>query len=216
MTIHSHCESFEGLYSDVGEGGVAVNCEKTQLFLSTMYLIKRSKSEKGLANISYHTYGWKDGRTNKALYLYFPSEYNYIFFSSYNCFIMNLYILHWQINNFIQRFAAAGERWIATCTLASWLFCHCNFFSFYVYASHLYSCNATPSLTPFFLFKLTVEFCRAFPKNGYAYKQGFGSGSGVFSLDPGSSPVSAPGSRSKKKSAERAIKVIYQKKTLKI
>ena len=30
VTVHSHCvESFEGIsYSDVGEGGVAVNCEK--------------------------------------------------------------------------------------------------------------------------------------------------------------------------------------------
>ena len=25
-------------YSDVGEGGVAVNCEKTQFFLNTMYI----------------------------------------------------------------------------------------------------------------------------------------------------------------------------------
>ena len=36
MTGHSHCvecvESFEGLlYSDVGEGGVAVNCEKNTI-----------------------------------------------------------------------------------------------------------------------------------------------------------------------------------------
>ena len=31
VTVHTHCvESFEGLFnSDVGEGGVAVNCEKT-------------------------------------------------------------------------------------------------------------------------------------------------------------------------------------------
>ena len=30
MTIHSHCvESFKVSYSDVGEGGVAVNCKKT-------------------------------------------------------------------------------------------------------------------------------------------------------------------------------------------
>ena len=29
VTVHSHCvESFEKTYSDVGEGGVAVNCEK--------------------------------------------------------------------------------------------------------------------------------------------------------------------------------------------
>ena len=37
VTVHSHCvESFEGLYSDVGEGGIAVNCEKTQFFLNTL------------------------------------------------------------------------------------------------------------------------------------------------------------------------------------
>ena len=30
VTVHSHCvENFEGLHSDVGEGGVAVNCKKT-------------------------------------------------------------------------------------------------------------------------------------------------------------------------------------------
>ena len=33
VTVHSHCiESFEGLYSDVGEGGVTVNCEKNTIF----------------------------------------------------------------------------------------------------------------------------------------------------------------------------------------
>ena len=38
--MHSHCvDSFEGLYGDVDEGGVAVNCEKTQIFLNTLYLI---------------------------------------------------------------------------------------------------------------------------------------------------------------------------------
>ena len=38
VTVHSHCvESFEGIFSDVGEGGVAVNCEKTQFFLITLY-----------------------------------------------------------------------------------------------------------------------------------------------------------------------------------
>ena len=35
--LHSHCvESFDGLYSDVAEGGVAGNFEKTQFFLNTL------------------------------------------------------------------------------------------------------------------------------------------------------------------------------------
>ena len=40
VTVHSHCvESFEGpLQQYVGEGGVAVNCEKTQFFLNTLYV----------------------------------------------------------------------------------------------------------------------------------------------------------------------------------
>ena len=40
VTVHSYCvESFEGLLHSVAvEGGVAVNCEKTQLFLNTLYL----------------------------------------------------------------------------------------------------------------------------------------------------------------------------------
>ena len=33
VTVYSHC-----VESDVGEGGVAVNCEKTQFFLNTLYL----------------------------------------------------------------------------------------------------------------------------------------------------------------------------------
>ena len=39
-TVHSHCvKNFEGLLQRyVGEGGVAVNCEKTQFFLNTLYL----------------------------------------------------------------------------------------------------------------------------------------------------------------------------------
>ena len=39
VTVHSHCvESFEGLLQRyVDEGGVAVNCEKTQFFLNTLY-----------------------------------------------------------------------------------------------------------------------------------------------------------------------------------
>ena len=33
VTVHSHCvENFEGLHSDVGEGGVAVNCKKNTIF----------------------------------------------------------------------------------------------------------------------------------------------------------------------------------------
>ena len=31
-------------YSDVGEGGVAVNCEKTQFFLNTLYIYNTSYS----------------------------------------------------------------------------------------------------------------------------------------------------------------------------
>ena len=31
-------------YNDVGEGGVAVNCEKTQFFLNTLYLSKMKDS----------------------------------------------------------------------------------------------------------------------------------------------------------------------------
>ena len=34
-------ESFEGSCSDVGEGGVAVHCEKTQFFLNTLYLLTK-------------------------------------------------------------------------------------------------------------------------------------------------------------------------------
>ena len=40
VTVHSHCvEGFEGLYSDVGKGGVAVNCEKTQFFMNILYIL---------------------------------------------------------------------------------------------------------------------------------------------------------------------------------
>ena len=36
--IRSHCvESYEGLLQRWSEGGVAVNCEKTQFFLNTLY-----------------------------------------------------------------------------------------------------------------------------------------------------------------------------------
>ena len=39
VTVHSHClESFEVSYSDVGEGGVAVNCKK-HFFLNTLYML---------------------------------------------------------------------------------------------------------------------------------------------------------------------------------
>ena len=39
VTVYSHCvEGFEGLYSDVGEGGV-VNCEKTQFFMNILYIL---------------------------------------------------------------------------------------------------------------------------------------------------------------------------------
>ena len=39
VTVLSHCvECFEGLlYSDVGEGGITVNCEKTHFFLNIMF-----------------------------------------------------------------------------------------------------------------------------------------------------------------------------------
>ena len=39
VTVLSHCvERLKFSYSDVGEGGVPVNCEKTQYFLNTLYL----------------------------------------------------------------------------------------------------------------------------------------------------------------------------------
>ena len=39
VTVHSQCvESLKVSYSDAGEGGVAVNCEKPQFFLNTLYL----------------------------------------------------------------------------------------------------------------------------------------------------------------------------------
>ena len=43
VALHSRCvESFEGLLQQyVGEGGVAVNCEKTQFFLNTLYMYPR-------------------------------------------------------------------------------------------------------------------------------------------------------------------------------
>ena len=43
-TVHSHCiENFEGLLQlYVVEGGVAMNCEKTQFFLNTLYLLPPS------------------------------------------------------------------------------------------------------------------------------------------------------------------------------
>ena len=49
VTVHSHCvESFEGLLLRCRrEGGVAVNCEKTQFFLNTLY---------------YRTRGFKKGK----------------------------------------------------------------------------------------------------------------------------------------------------------
>ena len=37
-------------YSDVGEGGVAVNCEKTQFFLNTLYL---HREDNGCRDESY-------------------------------------------------------------------------------------------------------------------------------------------------------------------
>ena len=42
VTVHSHCveRALQVSYSDVGEGGVAVNCEKTQFFLNTLYVIQ--------------------------------------------------------------------------------------------------------------------------------------------------------------------------------
>ena len=51
-TVHSHCvESFEGLLKrNAGEGGVAVNCEKTQFFLNTLYLSLRFKHYAKLQN----------------------------------------------------------------------------------------------------------------------------------------------------------------------
>ena len=36
-------------YSDVGEGGVAVNCEKTQLFLNTLYIVEYEKGRREFA-----------------------------------------------------------------------------------------------------------------------------------------------------------------------
>ena len=41
VTVHSHCvRALQVSYRDVGEGGrVAVNCEKTQFFLNTLYII---------------------------------------------------------------------------------------------------------------------------------------------------------------------------------
>ena len=41
IEVTVHCIALSALkvsYSDVGEGGVAVNCEKSQLFLNTMYV----------------------------------------------------------------------------------------------------------------------------------------------------------------------------------
>ena len=50
--VHSHCvESFAGLLSDVGEGGVVVNCKKAQLFLNTLYHLL--KCDNGIRNIQY-------------------------------------------------------------------------------------------------------------------------------------------------------------------
>ena len=39
VTVHSHCveNTLKVSYSDVGEGGVAVNSAKTQFFLNTLY-----------------------------------------------------------------------------------------------------------------------------------------------------------------------------------
>ena len=46
VTVHSHCvESIENLLQDVGEGGVAVNCKKTQFFLNTLYIIYHDSAD---------------------------------------------------------------------------------------------------------------------------------------------------------------------------
>ena len=39
VAVHSHCvRALKVSYSDVGKGGVAENCEKTQFFLITLYI----------------------------------------------------------------------------------------------------------------------------------------------------------------------------------
>ena len=59
MTVHSHgVESFEGLlYSDLGEGGVAVNCKKTQFLLKFKSPRFKSLIKKSLFNILI-VYSW--------------------------------------------------------------------------------------------------------------------------------------------------------------
>ena len=43
VAVHSHCvRALKVSYSDVGKGGVAENCEKTQFFLNTLYLLTLS------------------------------------------------------------------------------------------------------------------------------------------------------------------------------
>ena len=75
VTVHSHCvESSEVSYTDVGEGGVAVNCEKTHFFLNNFFQIY--------------------------LYLSFLSIYLYIDFLSFFLFIyLPLYVFIYLIIN---------------------------------------------------------------------------------------------------------------------
>ena len=40
MTVHIALRALKVSYSDVGEGGVGVNCEKNQFFLNTLYLME--------------------------------------------------------------------------------------------------------------------------------------------------------------------------------
>ena len=43
-------------YSDVGEGGVAVNCEKTQFFMNTLYFLLLDKSFFCLIRINFDSH----------------------------------------------------------------------------------------------------------------------------------------------------------------
>ena len=53
VTVPSHCaRALKVSYSDVGEGGVAVNCEKIQFFMNTLY-IRRLFSFMILASLTF-------------------------------------------------------------------------------------------------------------------------------------------------------------------
>ena len=58
MAVHELCvENFKVSYSNVGEGGVAVNCEKAQFFLNTLYnvgsTLKKYVLLKGYGSVTF-------------------------------------------------------------------------------------------------------------------------------------------------------------------